>query len=105
MIGGAKREAVTAPTKMPSRNVRFHEPSRFQSWLKNSMRHGANAAHKCLRLLEIPNGLLPRRSIAGTMRPMSGPATYQGSGCVNMRDVIRRERPFGQWARADLSMS
>src|SRR5207247_1249872 len=53
------------------------------------IRHGdgASAAHRCLKLLEIPNGLFPSRSSAGTMSPMSGPATYQGSGCVNRCDI------------------
>jgi hypothetical protein len=31
-------------------------------------------------LLEMPNDRLPASSMAGTMSPMSGPATYQGQG-------------------------
>ena len=51
------------------------------------MPHGATAAHTWRRLLEIPNGLFPSSSRAGTTSPMSGPAMYQGSGCGNRFDI------------------
>ena len=101
MGGGARCHAAAAPAKMPHRNVRFHTPTRFQSYLKNSRPHGATAAHTCLKLLEIPNGLFPSSSNAGTMRPMSGPAMYQGSGCGNMSVMACVSPPrFGNAADA-----
>src|SRR6476469_2569990 len=72
---------------MPQRNTRFQRPTRFQSCLKYSIPHGATAAHTCLRLLEIPKGLLPSSSNTGTISPINGPATYQGSGCGNHGDI------------------
>jgi len=40
------------------------------------------AAHRCLRDEEIPKDLFPSKSKAGTVKPMSGPATYHGHGCL-----------------------
>src|SRR5206468_8668735 len=43
---------------------------------------------RCLKLLEMPNGLLPRRRRMGTTRPISGPATYHGNGWGTNCDII-----------------
>src|SRR5919204_6416772 len=87
--GGASQAAPAAPQKMPARNARFHDPVRFQSCLKKAIPHGAIAAQRCRKLPETPNDLLPTSSSAGTVRPISGPATYHGSGCGTVAVIIK----------------
>ena len=41
---------------------------------------GCVMATMCSRFCEIPKERLPIHSMSGTMRPMMGPATYQGQG-------------------------
>ena len=38
---------------------------------------------------EMPRGLLPNIKSAGTVNPMSGPATYQGQGCLKNSNMVR----------------
>ncbi|MFM2118336.1 MAG: hypothetical protein RL316_1526, partial [Bacteroidota bacterium] len=64
----------------PTKN-KFHT-SFFQSYLKKEIFDGIQIAHTCLSDEEIPNVLLPRISNRGTVRPISGPDTYQGQGCL-----------------------
>lgn len=55
---------------------------------------GIQAAQMCRSEEEIPNDLLPINKRVGTVRPMSGPATYQGHGLrmssmnCSMRDLL-----------------
>src|SRR5436189_3156498 len=56
----------------------------------------------------MPNGLLPATSSAGTIRPMSGPAMYQGSGCMVARSHTKSEEqeilPFRRSLRGALGL-
>ena len=71
--------AVMPPKNTPSTNTKF-QISFFQSYLKNGILAGTHAAHTCRSDDEIPKDLLPMSKSVGTVRPISGPATYQGQG-------------------------
>ena len=43
---------------------------------------GTVAAHRCRRVEDTPHSLPPYQYTNGTTRPMSGPATYHGHGCI-----------------------
>jgi len=73
--------AMNPPKTMPATKKRF-QLSFFQSYLKNEILAGIHAAQMCLSDDEMPKVLLPMISRAGTTRPISGPATYQGQGWV-----------------------
>ena len=49
---------------------------------KNGIFAGKQDAHICLKEDDMPNVLFPKISKVGTMRPIKGPATYQGQGCL-----------------------
>src|SRR5690606_32479436 len=66
---------------MPNTKNRFHT-SFFQSYLKNGMPAGTHEAQMCRSEELIPNDLFPKINNAGTVKPISGPATYQGHGCL-----------------------
>src|SRR5690606_24181984 len=59
------------------------QASFFQSYLKKGIPAGKQAAQIWRRLDEMPKCLLPSSNKAGTMSPISGPATYQGQGRIN----------------------
>src|SRR3989441_346483 len=84
MATGCGLRSSTPPTKppttTPARKTRFHRPDRRQSYLKYATSPGRHAAHRCRRLLEMPNGLLPSSSRPTATSPRSGPVTYQGQG-------------------------
>jgi hypothetical protein len=65
--------------RIPNTKNRF-QLSFFQSYLKNEILEGKQAAQACLREEEIPNCLLARSSNKGTIKPIIGPATYHGQG-------------------------
>ena len=67
---------------------KFHI-SFFHSYLKNGILAGIHAAHICLSDELIPKDLLPMIRSTGTVKPISGPATYQGQGCfiISINDI------------------
>src|SRR5437868_6711588 len=71
------KEPITIP---PAKN-KFHA-SFFQSYLKKEILAGKQAAQICLRLDDMPKSLLPRINSNGTIKPINGPETYQGQGCL-----------------------
>src|SRR6476469_3503635 len=73
--------AINPPITMPTTKNKFHN-SFFQSYLKNSMFPGINAAHTCRNVDEMPKRLLPNTSSNGTIKPIRRPVTYQGQGCL-----------------------
>jgi hypothetical protein len=60
-----------------------YQASLFQLYLKKEILAGKQAAQICRKEDDIPNALLPSSNKAGTISPISGPATYQGQGCLN----------------------
>src|SRR5690606_12000859 len=72
--------AIAPPKKMPNTKNKFHT-SFFQSYLKNGMLAGIHEAQMCRNDELMPNDLLPIIKSAGTVKPINGPATYQGQGC------------------------
>jgi len=42
---------------------------------------GIQIAHICFNDDDIPKALFPNNNKAGTIRPIKGPAIYQGQGC------------------------
>ena len=79
---------MTPPSRMPITKKKFHI-SFFQSYLKNGMFAGIQAAQAWRKFALMPKFLLPKISSAGTVRPTNGPATYQGQGClINSRISI-----------------
>ena len=79
--------APHAPKNIPITNIRFHV-SLFQSYWKNGILAGTHAAHICLSVDEIPNGLLPKINKVGTTNPIKGPATYQAHGCLRNCNMV-----------------
>lgn len=67
--------------KIPPIKKRFQD-SFFQSYLKNGILLGMQAAQIWRRLEDMPKCLLPKINRAGTMRQISAPAMYQGQGEV-----------------------
>jgi hypothetical protein len=67
------------PSRTPTTNTRFHD-SAFQSYFKKSKLLGTQAAHMCLNEELMPNVLFSKMRCSGTIKPMMGPATYQGHG-------------------------
>lgn len=41
----------------------------------------------CLRLEEMPKVLLPTSNSNGTVKPIKGPETYQGQGCLRKDNI------------------
>src|SRR5690606_17057479 len=72
--------AIAPPMNMPNTKNKFHT-SFFQSYLKNGMLAGIHEAQTCRNDELMPNDLLPIIKSTGTVKPISGPATYQGQGC------------------------
>ena len=84
----AKRlTANTPPIKIPNTKNRFHT-SLFQSYLKKGILAGMQDAQICRRDELIPNDLFPRIKRAGTVKPISGPAIYQGHGSLIKSTII-----------------
>src|SRR5690606_17861987 len=67
------------PMRMPATKNRF-QASLFQSYLKNGIFDGTQAEQMCLSEEEIPRCLFPSNNKAGTVRPITAPATYHGQG-------------------------
>src|SRR3989442_7333177 len=86
------------PATTPTRKARFHTPVR-QSYLKYATLPGTNAAHRCRRLLETPNCLLPIASRPTATRPSSGPVTYHGQGRCNSAVIGPRSSFCAPWRR------
>jgi hypothetical protein len=74
-----KRKEINPPINIPKTKNRFHN-SFFQLYLKKGILAGKQAAHIWRNEDEIPNVLLPSINRTGTVRPISGPATYHGQG-------------------------
>lgn len=74
-----KLAEITPPKKIPKTKNKFHTSFR-QLYLKKGILVGRHAAQICLSDELIPKDLLPNINNAGTVSPMSGPATYQGQG-------------------------
>jgi hypothetical protein len=55
--------------------------------LKKGIRDGITAAQICRSEEEIPKALFPVTRRNGTINPISGPATYQGHGCLNQSGI------------------
>lgn len=72
---------MKAPIIVPAIKKRF-QASFLQSYLKNEMLAGIQAAQICLRLEETPKGLLPNINNTGTVNPINGPEIHQGQGCL-----------------------
>lgn len=70
---------MNPPSKRPTAKRIFHNLS-FQLYLRNGMFAGKHIAHTCRNVLDIPSILLPKSRSAGTVRPIIGPAMYQGHG-------------------------
>ncbi len=79
--------AIAPPKKIPKTKNKF-QISFFQLYLKNGMLAGKQAAQMCLNDELIPNDLLPKIKSAGTVKPISGPATYQGQGCLKKSNMF-----------------
>lgn len=78
-----------APMSMPRTKYRFQRCC-FQLYCKNGILPGMQAAQIWRRDDEIPSRLLPMTSKRGTLKPMSGPATYQGQGCCSQCIIVNR---------------
>ena len=78
--------AIAPPKKIPSTNTKF-QISFFQSYLKNGILAGKQAAQMCRSDELIPKDLLPNINNTGTVSPINGPATYQGHGCFKRSDI------------------
>lgn len=74
-----KLMAITPPKKMPNTKNKFHT-SFFQSYLKNGRLAGIHEAQMWRNDELIPKDLLPIIKSTGTVKPINGPATYQGQG-------------------------
>ena len=74
-----KLVAMIPPKNTPKTKIKF-QISFFQSYLKNGISAGKQAAQTWRSDDEIPNDLLPISKRVGTVSPISGPATYQGQG-------------------------
>ena len=70
----------------PATKNKFHD-SFFQSYLKNLIFAGIQAAQMCRKEDEIPKDLFPINNSAGTVNPIRIPATYQGQGCFNNSNI------------------
>src|SRR5690554_5311288 len=80
-LGLAKRlMAIAPPKKIPKTKKRFHT-SFFHSYLKKEILAGIHEAQICRSDELIPNDLFPKINNAGTVKPISGPATYHAQGC------------------------
>src|SRR5699024_1528512 len=84
---------IKPPSTAPPINTRFQPPAFFQSYWKNSILPGIQAAQVWRKLEDTPNCLPPISSRMGTINPMSGPATYHGHGCCK-NSVIRQSPVF-----------
>lgn len=74
-----KKVAINPPTVIPATKNKF-QTSFFQSYLKKEILAGITAAQMCRNEDEIPKDLFPKSSKTGTVKPIIGPATYQGQG-------------------------
>ena len=72
---------IKPPIMIPKAKKRF-QLSFFQSYLKKEICAGMQAAHTWRSVDDMPNDLLPINSNDGTISPISGPAIYQGHGCL-----------------------
>src|ERR1700704_2543371 len=78
---------TTPPATTPAMKTRFQRPVRRQSYLKYGTSPGANTAHRCRRLLETPNCLLPMTRRPTATSPTRGPVTYHGQGRCNSSSI------------------
>ncbi len=85
-----KNVATNPPIKIPKTNIKF-QASFFQSYLKNEILAGKQAAQMCRSDDETPKDLFPINKSVGTVKPMSGPATYHGHGEVIISNIILKE--------------
>src|SRR5690606_16723567 len=68
---------------MPATKRMFHISFRqLLSLRKETLVRGRAMEQKCRKLPEMPMLLPPIRSSKGTVRPINGPTTYQGQGCI-----------------------
>lgn len=87
-LGSARKLAPTnPPIRTPVTKNKFHA-SFFHSYLKKGIFDGKQAAQICLRADDIPKALLPNINRTGTIRPISGPATYHGHGFFNTSNIV-----------------
>src|SRR5690606_6315333 len=87
-LGFAKRfMAIAPPRNIPNTKNKFHT-SFFQSYLKNGMLAGIHEAQTWRNDELMPKDLLPIIKSAGTVKPINGPATYQGQGCFKNSIII-----------------
>ena len=80
--------ATIPPMRIPATKKRFHACF-FQSYWKNEMFAGMHAAQMCRSEDEIPKCLFPISSNAGTVRPINGPAMYQGQGWRIISNIVK----------------
>lgn len=74
---------MNPPAAIPVANARFQRPVLRQSYRRKPgfFESGTgSAAQAWRRFAETPNTFPPNKRRAGTMRPMRGPAIYQGHG-------------------------
>ena len=86
-VAGIANKMPIKPNKIPKTKNRF-QISFLQSYLKKGIFEGKQEAQICLSEELMPNDLLPIISSAGTVKPISGPATYQGQGCFSNSIII-----------------
>src|SRR5690606_21400410 len=79
--------AIAPPKNMPNTKNKFHT-SFFQSYLKNGMLAGIHEAQMCRNDELMPNDLLPIIKSTGTVKPISGPATYHAQGCLIISIIL-----------------
>src|SRR5690606_28647395 len=79
--------ATNPPIRIPPTKNRF-QAYRFQSYLKNGIFAGTQAAQMCVSEEEILRCLLPSNSKAGTASPITAPATYQGQGWRIISSIV-----------------
>lgn len=70
----------------PTKN-KFQD-SFFQSYLKNEISLGKQAAQICRKFDEMPKCLLPKINKVGTINPMIIPAVYQGQGSRKVSNMV-----------------
>src|SRR3546814_1097967 len=83
--------ARSPPKRIPATKNRF-QISFFQSYLKKGIPAGTQDAQMCLRDELIPNDLFPNSRSVGTVRPIRGPAMYQGQGGLINSIILDRKR-------------